>query len=317
MKRLVLSLISVVFFISVVHAENQENNYEWSLVTTSDQVATLKLTGRVIPKEEALSVESARIQGRIVSILKREGDLVKEGEALFIINSPECISLMMDKQIASQKGLEDLLKSAFRREKQLGLSVSDSCRILSSITGTLIKKQIELGSSFNVGDPLATIVNTKKMTIELDVSERDLNQLHVGDSSIISLASNPKETFSGKVERIVPAIDPMTRTGKVRLSELKMPETAQVDSLAFAEFAIQGESHFLNVPTSALVFDKNKQFVIKNESDKPRAIEIQVIHETDNQSTIRPVDPSSLKVGDQVATKGALFIFNKMNMEAS
>ncbi|QQR79483.1 MAG: efflux RND transporter periplasmic adaptor subunit [Deltaproteobacteria bacterium] len=151
MKRLVLSLISVVFFISVVHAENQENNYEWSLVTTSDQVATLKLTGRVIPKEEALSVESARIQGRIVSILKREGDLVKEGEALFIINSPECISLMMDKQIASQKGLEDLLKSAFRREKQLGLSVSDSCRILSSITGTLIKKQIELGSSFNVG----------------------------------------------------------------------------------------------------------------------------------------------------------------------
>ncbi|QQR79484.1 MAG: efflux RND transporter periplasmic adaptor subunit [Deltaproteobacteria bacterium] len=164
---------------------------------------------------------------------------------------------------------------------------------------------------------MATIVNTKKMTIELDVSERDLNQLHVGDSSIISLASNPKETFSGKVERIVPAIDPMTRTGKVRLSELKMPETAQVDSLAFAEFAIQGESHFLNVPTSALVFDKNKQFVIKNESDKPRAIEIQVIHETDNQSTIRPVDPSSLKVGDQVATKGALFIFNKMNMEAS
>ncbi len=316
MKKIFIFFFLISTWVHALHAEEPQN-YQWSQVTTSDQVATLKLTGRVIPKEEALSVESARIQGRIISILKREGDAVKEGDGLFVINSPECISLMMDKQIASQRDLKDLLQSSLRREKQLGLHVGDSCRILSSISGILINRKIELGSSFNVGDALATIVNTKMMTIELDVSERDLVRLTVGSKAQISLASNPNEIFSGVVERIVPAIDPSTRTGKVRLGQVELPATAQVDSLAFAEFALTGESHFLSVPTSALVFDKNKQYVIKNHETQPIAIPIEVIHEGDGKSTVRPLDITQLQVGDQIATKGALFLYGKINLSAS
>lgn len=316
MKRIFILLVIHFILVKSVWSEEAQN-YQWSSVTASAQVGSLKLTGRVIPQEDALSVESARVQGRIISILKREGDEVKKGDGLFVINSPECISLMMDKQIASQRGLDDLLQSSFRREKQLGLQAGNSCRIVSSIAGILINKKIELGSSFNVGDALAIIVNTKKMTIELDVSERDLVRLTIGSKAQISLASNSNEIFSGVVERIVPAIDPATRTGKVRLGQVNLPSTAQVDSLAFAEFSLGSDQHFLSVPTSALVFDKNKQYVIKNNPTQPVIVPIEVIHEGNGQSTVRALDNAQLQVGDQIAIKGALFLFEKANLSAS
>ena len=175
--------------------------------------------GKVIPKEGALSIESARIQGRVTSILKREGERVETGEPLFLINSAECISLTEEKRVAEERGLQELIAGAKARQEQLGLSVSnDQCRLLATHSGTIVKRQIELGAAFNIGDALATVLDVGNLSVELDLPERDQGFIKSGQQVKIQLPAYPGRFFEGRVERILPSIDPQTRTLKLRLS---------------------------------------------------------------------------------------------------
>lgn len=307
MKKITLLFLFFIFLNSA-----RAEDYQWGAVTAGGISNELHVTGRIIPREGALSIESARIQGRIINILKREGEKISEKEPLFIINSPECLSLMEEKHIAQSHGLKDLVESAERREKQLGLKINGQCEILATHNGIMTKRQVEIGASFNLGDPLATIVNIDQLTVELDVPERDLSKVKPGQKVKVILASDPDSSFPTTIQHLLPTIDPTTRTTKARLSPLSLPSKISVDALVFAKIEIEGGEQILSVPPSALVFDHNTQYVIKKGNPQPSIIPVRVVSETDSVSSIRPVNLNDLKVGDPILIKGTIFMYDKL-----
>ena len=72
------------------------------------------------------------------------------------------------------------------------------------------------------------------------------------------------------------------------------------------------QESLLKVPTEALIFNHNRQFVIKGSDTSPLPVEVHVVSETDDVSSIRPLKDGELKAGDQVASKGAIFLFKKL-----
>lgn len=285
------------------------DDVEWGTVTIGKPQTVLGVSGKIIPQEGALSIESARVQGRIVSILKREGETVNEGDPLFNINSAECLSLHEEKKNAETRGVRELIDATQRREEQLGMKVFDgTCQILATHAGTLMRRQVELGSAFNIGDPLATILDISHLTVELEIPERDLPQVKLGQSVNVRLPGAANQNFRSIIQHILPTIDPVTRTGKVRLANLALPHGTTLDSLVFADVETGNDQRVLKVPAQAVVFHHNRRYVVKKNGSQSVPVSVEVLNESDHFSSVKPSYDDNLKAGDQIAIKGAIFL---------
>ncbi len=297
-------------------AASEEADYKWTPVKKGTGLSGIHVTGRVVPKEGGRIVESARVQGRITDIIKREGEKVVIGSSLFKVSSADCISLGEEMRVAKDQALKEMLDSTIRREKQLGLKlVDEECEIVATHAGVMVKRNLELGQTFNVGDPLATIIDVSKLAIELDVPENESAMLKIGQTVSFQLSKKGSVRYSAPIQQIVPAIDQASRTVKIRLSPAKMPLGANVDALVFGDVQTKLGSEILSVPTEALVFSHNKQYVIKKMGKGFQPVSIRVISESEDSSSFSPDEPGQLTAGDLVATQGALFLFNQLQLE--
>jgi multidrug efflux pump subunit AcrA (membrane-fusion protein) len=258
----------------------------------------------------------ARVIGRILSILKREGEPVKEGDFLYSISSGECVALREEKRVAEKRSIAELITSADRREKQLGIKlVEDKCMIVATHDGVLTKRNLESGAVFNVGDVLATVLDVGHLGIEIDIPEQDHSKVKIGEKISFQFSSRPERKFTGRIQTIVPAIDQVTRSVKARLTSMILPGDTSLDSLIYGEIDNGKHESTLTVPASALVFHHNQQYVVGGNPANPKAIPVQVISEANATVSIRPIHEEALKAGDSIATKGAIFLFQKIKNE--
>ena len=79
----------------------------------------------------------------------------------------------------------------------------------------------------------------------------------------------------------------------------------------FGQLETGNSEQILIVPTTGVVFEDNRNWVVKKSSPEAIRIEVQVINETESVATIRPVHLGEIKSGDQVAVSGAIFFFKK------
>lgn len=289
-------------------------SYSWTELKPAPLSAFVRVTGRVVPQDGALNIESARIQGRVVNILAREGDRVRPGTPLLAINSAECTSLAEEKRVAEKRKITDLVDGVRRREAQLGLRVSgESCLLVATHNGTVTKRNIESGVAFNIGDALATVLDTKRLSVELDLAERDVSSVAPGQTVIYRLAANTEKSFTSQVRAVVPAIDSTSRTARVRLTAADLPPNASLDGLVFGEIENRSKDSVFTIPARALIFSKNTRFVVRGPKMDPVPVEVEVLGEASDQASIRPKRAGDLKPLDVVATDRALFLYRKLS----
>jgi RND family efflux transporter MFP subunit len=69
----------------------------------------------------------------------------------------------------------------------------------------------------NPAMPLATVVQMERVKITVDAAETDLGQIKLGQSAEIKVRSYPDEIFTGKVAKISPVLDPMSRMASIEI----------------------------------------------------------------------------------------------------
>jgi multidrug efflux pump subunit AcrA (membrane-fusion protein) len=291
----------------------QARDYQWAKVVLGGAEAGLRVTGRVVPQDGALTVLSAPAAGRVLGILRREGEAVEQGTAVFQISSAECASLAEENRIAEAHGLDELKDSVQRRQAQMGLKVgADGCQVLSLSKGVVAKRFVEAGAVFNAGDALANIVDLARLAVQLDIPERDLASVRRGQGVRFHLDSSPGTVFFSTLVALSPSVDPASRSVVARLQPVPLPVGTSLDALAYGEIATGAEAALLKVPSTALVFSHDAQYVVKG-GGHPQAVEVQVVSESDSFSAVRPVKAGALAAGDEVASDGAIFLFDKLN----
>lgn len=307
--------LGALLFILGIHLNVQAE--DWVKVVESNEKSILHLTGRVVPQDGAQSIISSRIQGRVISMLKKEGEKINVGTALYAVSSADCLSVAEERRIAQNRHIQDLLDGVNKRETQLGIQIqNDQCFIVSNYSGVLVKRNQEVGSTFNPGDNLANLVDTTKLTVELDVPEKDISLIHPGDKVHLKF-SNGDKLNDAIVDLIVPTIDPQTRTSHLRLKSQSLKSNLSkynfVDAFVTGDLEIQdlGVRSFL-VPTTSLIFNKDKHFLIKQNQSEGEIVEVKVLNEIKDQSQVAPIHKKSLQANDMVKSQGALFLFQKL-----
>jgi RND family efflux transporter MFP subunit len=94
--------------------------------------------------------------------------------------------------------------------------------IVSPLDGVVGEKLAERGDLASPGKPLLVLHDPARLRLEVAVEERLLLELKRGDLLAVSLEALGTEQRS-PVDEIVPAVDPLTRTGLVKIDLPRLP----------------------------------------------------------------------------------------------
>lgn len=83
--------------------------------------------------------------------------------------------------------------------------------VVSPISGIVAERPVNTGDVVAVGTPLYTIVDPGSMELQASVPSESLAAVTVGASVQFRVRGYPDQVFTGKVERISPTADPVTR----------------------------------------------------------------------------------------------------------
>jgi membrane fusion protein, heavy metal efflux system len=266
--------------------------------TEYQAVPTLDVTGVVQP-DIARSVPVISLAaGRVVEIKARLGDVVKKGQLLLRVQSNdvsgayqlyrkavnderlaqvqlERAQLLYDKGAVAKSALEQAenaeedakagLDAASEQLRLLGIDRNHPSGIVdvtAPISGIITDQQITNASGVQglSGPNPFTISDLSYVWIVCDVYENDLDAVHVGQLADIHLNAYPDTRLKGRIDNILPILDPNIRTTKVRI-EVPNPGIMSVGMFATATFFGKQAHTVAAVPSAAILHLHDREWV--------------------------------------------------------
>jgi len=89
--------------------------------------------------------------------------------------------------------------------------------ITAPIDGIIGKRFYDTGDMAAPNLPVVTIVQMDRVKVTFAATEEDLGKLSVGQKAIVTVKSYPDRSFEGKVSKISPVLDPLTRMAEVEV----------------------------------------------------------------------------------------------------
>ncbi|MGJ4940454.1 efflux RND transporter periplasmic adaptor subunit [Bradyrhizobium sp. HKCCYLS1011] len=143
--------------------------------------------------------------------------------------------------------------------------------------GIVLERNAIPGMRANPGDVLFRIADISTVWAVVDVAERDLGTIAVGQSVTIHARSFAGRSFSGKIAVIYPQVNRDTRTARIRI-ELANPDTALLpDMYVDAEIDTADPSPVLAVPESSVLDTGGHQAVLVDKGNgryEPRDVKL-------------------------------------------
>lgn len=279
---------------------------EYQLAAAVEHRATAKLavTGTVNPDIDRTVPVISLASGRIVGIFARLGDVVKKGQLLLRLRSDDISGAFANYQMsvsdetlakAQWERAQDLLKhgaistsdleiakdseekakvamdTAAEHLRLMGSDVdhpSGMVDIAAPVSGVITDQEVTNAAGVqSLGTSPFTISDLSTVWVVCDVYENDLANVHVGDPTEITLNAYPDRVFRGRVDNILPILDPSIRTGKVRIV-VANPGMMKVGMFVTATFEGKTEQKYTAVPASAILHLHDRDWVYVPASDK-------------------------------------------------
>jgi membrane fusion protein, heavy metal efflux system len=134
--------------------------------------------------------------------------------------------------------------------------------ITAPISGVITDQQVTNSSGVQglTGPNPFTISDLSFVWIICDVYENDLDAVHVGEYADIRLNAYPNQVLKGRVDNILPILDPNIRTAKVRL-EVKNPGMMRIGMFATATFFGKQPEMHTAIPATAVLHLHDREWV--------------------------------------------------------
>ncbi len=212
---------------------------EWKDV--NDQ---LRVPGNVDMNEQQLAYVQTRFPGWIQKVFANATyQYVRKGQPLFTVYSPDLVSTEQEYLLAkqNQKSLssdmhgtaskegEWLLQAAADRLRQFGVpqreiekleasgKVQREIEIDSPVSGYITERNALPNQYVQADSKLYTIADLSTAWVYANVFQGDIGRLRPGNAAQVTLDAYPGRRFNGRIDQILPQVDPMTRTVRVRL----------------------------------------------------------------------------------------------------
>ncbi len=241
---------------------------------------TIDVVGVVDVAETHQSTVSARFRGRIEKLyVNFTGDVVEKGQPLVEMYSPDLLTSEQEFFLALNSNQQHLI-NGMRDRLRLNYGMTDdqirqleetrtmqsTVKFRSSISGTVIMKQVQEGQYVDEGTVLYQLADLSKVWIYLDVYEKDVRFVKRGQIVHIYSDAHPNEEFTGRVTFVDPVMNSETRTVRIRSEFDNRHGKLKPKMFVKAQLRIEGKRS-LTVPGSAIMFT-GKRTVVWVETQK-------------------------------------------------
>jgi membrane fusion protein (multidrug efflux system) len=241
LKTTVIIVIVLAGIIYVLNKNKAKNEAQTAIVAESNTVVAVRAdlvdvkelntqysaNSIFLPKQEVnISAETA---GRVSRVLVKEGDYVKPGQTLAVIDGDKQNTSVMNAQAVYNNALSEVsrfesayttggvtkqqldqvklqLENAKNNLRSAQLTASD-VNIKASFAGIINRKNVEVGQHVSVGVSLFEIVDVSSLKLKVNVDEKNIGTIKNGQNITIKAQVLSDKKFDGKITFIAPKAD--------------------------------------------------------------------------------------------------------------
>ena len=254
------------------------------------ELERISVSGTLTPQGGS-SMVAFQVPGRALKVLYREGEPVRQGQVLAILDAENLTHAMeaAQAQVAAAKAGADQADQEYHRMKQLfdsqrmapndfakftaardatrqqleqalaGAGVARKnlaeAQLVAPISGFIAKRMLEPGVMVGAGQPVFEITQMDPIEVNVGIPETDVRLVKVGQSATVTIPAWPGRSFQGTVRVVNVSADPASRTYMARVSVPNPQRELKVGMVA--EVSITGSQRLdmLTVPAEAIVRD--------------------------------------------------------------
>ena len=229
--------------------------------------ASIRVTGSVEWDETRLSTVTLRYGGYVERLhVAAEGETVSPGAPLLDIYSPELVAAL--EELVSAVRLDERLSGVARprgaaaapglteaaRRRLAAWEIPDkevegvlrtgevprTFTVPAPSGGVVLERLVQVGERISAGTPLYRLAARSPVWVEARIPERHMGGIGEGDTATIELQLHPGRDWSGRVARVYPSMDPVSRTGRIRIT-VPNPD-GEIRPGMFATVSVEGRS---------------------------------------------------------------------------
>ena len=282
---------------------------------------------------------SALIAGRIAKVLVAEGDPVKEGQLLAELESQSLVDQMHQAEaavtqaranaenarlaakreedlkqrgISSGKEVEDArtqlaVNEAALRSAEAALNVAKAqlsrATIRAPFAGTVVHRFLGVGEQVDGtgNQPVVEVANIDTLELLGSVPASRLQELHAGEQFTFETSEAPGNTFTATVAAVLPAVDPATNNGSIRIRVDNKKHLLKFGTFLTVTLPVKQGGTTLIVPRQAVYPDESGEpHVYKVTGDQAESVPVKLGVQTADKAEIL----EGVKEGDTVIVTG-------------
>lgn len=249
-------------------------------VTRTNMNIPLRVPGRISFNLNHTAKVSSTFEGRIVKMNFDVGAVVKQGDVVALIDSPELL-----------KPLE----------------------LKSPIDGTIIERQGTVGEMLEKAKPFYTISDPSSVWCIAAINEKDSAAVHTGQPATVRVLAHPKEMFQGKVMLPGEAVNETTRTLEARIEVDNSSGKLKPGMFATVSLPTDKLENQLLIPDDAVQNIRGATCVfVEEQPGKYRLVVISIGQQLDGHAQVM----DGLTDGARVVTSGS-FVLKSVFLKAS
>jgi membrane fusion protein, heavy metal efflux system len=305
----------------------------------------LEFYGKITADNNKLIEIYPVVGGSVTKVYVELGDFVQKGQLLATIRSTEVAGFEKELNDAQSdvivarnnlKTAQELYEGKLNTEREVLTAKSElekSQSQLNRIQETYKIYSLKPNAVYEVRSPISGFILQKEINQDMllrndhtnnifdiaqidevwaiaNVSEADIQQIDLGYDAQVSTFSYKDKVFNGKIDKIFNVIDPETKSMQVRI-KLDNPDfLLKPEMKATVKISNTQKEKMLAVPSSAVIFDKSRYFVmIFKDRFNIETRKVEVFRQVGDLSYIN----SGLKEGESVVTQNQLLIYDALN----
>ncbi len=309
--------------VSPALTQEKITNVELRELMPQDLQETFSLPGTLEAWEDLTL--AAEMAGPIRWIGPKEGDRVKKDEAILRIDPEqreaelardqveyelqkkrmERLRSLVSRNLVSQQEYEDARKSFEQAQAELRLSkvAIDKSTLRSPVDGFLDQILVDRGEYVAEGTAAAVVMQVDKLFARVDVPEKDIFDLKVGEKASVSAA--PVETsgddgLAGEIIHLSYQADPATRTYRAKVAIDNSTGTLRPGMIVKVGFTRRELHQVITIPLYALVDRDGTKAVYVERAGKAEIRRVEIGPIIGSQAVIT----KGLAAGDRLIIKG-------------
>jgi membrane fusion protein (multidrug efflux system) len=289
-------------------------------VAGSGDIASYYTATATLAAEKEATILS-RVSGVVQKLLCEEGDVVREGAELLLVNNDEYryryeqaqaarmdleakvarLEKMREQELVSPEEFETLsndLAAAQAAEGMAALNLSYT-RVTAPFTGRVVARSVDVGQNINVGTQLFVLSDFTPLLARVHVPAKEFNKLQADQPVDLTLESNGT-SLRGRIKLVSPVIDPSSGTIKVTIEIPTYPPGVRPGDFAQVSIVTERRVNRTLVPKVALVNDRGEQVVYVSADSTAERRVVEIGFQDDRNAEIL----TGVTEGERVVVKG-------------